>query len=322
MKKIFFILLCLCCSLAVIAQSKPKSKVASKNVSAAKKTTSKGKGKTIAKNKKYNSKEIWKKTPTGLKYIHHIANKTQKAQLNEVVVLHYIMTVQTNGKDSIIRNTFKEPLPFALKVSPPSFKGSLEEGFTMVAKNDSISFSVKADSLFKQGFPPFVDKGSQVRFDMRILDITTEQAFAEARQREMESKINEQKTKDDEIIRQFLKDNNIANAQKTESGLYYVIGQTGEGEALSTGKKVSVHYLGKLLNGNKFDSSYDRGQPLDFNYNQGQMIKGFDEGVGFLKKGGKAVLYIPSHLAYGERGAGTIPPFSVLIFEIELVNIE
>ncbi|MFY7786862.1 MAG: FKBP-type peptidyl-prolyl cis-trans isomerase, partial [Thermoflexibacteraceae bacterium] len=62
--------------------------------------------------------------------------------------------------------------------------------------------------------------------------------------------------------------------------------------------------------------------PLDFNYNSGQMIKGFDEGVGFLKKGGKATLFIPSALGYGDRATGSIPPNSVLMFDIELVNVE
>jgi FKBP-type peptidyl-prolyl cis-trans isomerase FkpA len=318
MKKILLLMLCFLFTSIAVAQTKPKTGTKKAKTSIAKKGTAK----KTSKGKKYASKELWKKTPSGLKYIHHIANKTPKAKLEDVLVLQYIMTVQSSGKDTIIKNTYKEAMPFAVKVMQPSFKGSLEEGFMLLAKNDSVSFLVKADSLFKQGFPPFVDKGSNVRFDMRILDLTTEKAFSEARQKEMESKIGEQKSKDDNIIRNYLQTNNITGYQKTESGLYYVVTSAGEGEALVAGKKVGVHYLGKLLDGNKFDSSYDRGQPLEFSYNAGQMIKGFDEGVGFLKKGGKAVLYIPSHLAYGERGAGTIPPFSVLIFEIELVTVE
>ena len=311
MKKLVYCILFLLISSVTFAQNSPK-----KGKTSSKKYASKG------KSKKYASKSPFKKTPTGLQYIHHISNKTPKAKLDEIITLNFVMTVKAGGADSVLRNTFKEPIPFAVKVMPPTFKGSLEEGFLMLAKNDSISFLVKADSLFKDRMPPFVDKKSDVRFDMRVLDIMSEQAFTEIRQREMEKQIAGQKGKDEQLIKDFLQKNGVANAQHTESGLYYVILQTGEGEPLVTGKKVGVHYLGKLLDGTKFDSSYDRGQPLDFNYNTNSMIKGFDEGVGFLRKGGKAILYIPSHLGYGERGAGTIPPFSVLIFEIELVTIE
>lgn len=318
MKKLFYCFIFLLISSIAVAQTTPKKNTTKTN------TTKKvgGKKTSSKKGKKYAQKDPFKTTPTGLKYIHHIANKTPKAKLNEIITLNFVMTVKAGGADSVIRNTFKEPIPAAVKAMTPPFKGSLEEGFLMVAKNDSISFSIKADSLFKQGMPPFVDKKSYVRFDMRILDIMSEQAFTEIRQREMDSKTSEQKGKDDTLIKDFLQKNGVSNAQRTETGLYYVITQAGEGEVLTAGKKVGVHYLGKLLDGTKFDSSYDRGQPLEFAYNTGSMIKGFDEGVGFLKKGGKAILYIPSHLGYGERGAGTIAPFSVLIFEIELVTVE
>jgi FKBP-type peptidyl-prolyl cis-trans isomerase len=315
-KTAYFFLLLLLSSAIAMAQTTPKKGTKGKSTASVKKTSSKG------KKGKYSKKDPFKTTPTGLKYIHHIANKTPKAQMNDVLLCHFVMTVKSGGADSVIRNTFKEPMPFAIKVMPPQFKGGIEEGFLMLAKNDSISFLVKADSLFKGGMPPFVDAKSNVRFDMRVKDITSEQAFMEARQKEVEMKTAEQRGKDEQLIKEYLQKNGINNAQRTNSGLYYTVLQAGEGDTLATGKKVYVHYLGKLLDGTKFDSSYDRGQPLDFNYNTGSMIKGFDEGVGFLKKGGKAILFIPSHLGYGDRGAGTIPPFSVLIFEIELVNVE
>ncbi len=131
----------------------------------------------------------------------------------------------------------------------------------------------------------------------------------------------EQMDKDIEIIDQYLKDNNIA-AQSTESGLRYVIEVEGSGNNPESGQNVSVHYTGMLLNGTKFDSSHDRGNPLPFAIGQGQVIQGWDEGIALLKKGGKGTLYIPSPLAYGPRGAGAdIPPNAVLKFEVELVDV-
>ena len=83
-----------------------------------------------------------------------------------------------------------------------------------------------------------------------------------------------------------------------------------------------VHYSGKLLNGNLFDSSYKRNMPFEFNLGLGEVIKGWDEALSILKKGEKGTFIIPSELAYGERGAGPqIGPFTTLIFEVELISI-
>lgn len=80
-----------------------------------------------------------------------------------------------------------------------------------------------------------------------------------------------------------------------------------------------VHYHGLLTNGQKFDSSYDRGQPFDFVLGQGQVIKGWDEGIALLPVGSQAVLIVPPHLGYGDSDMGTIPPNSTLIFYVEVL---
>ncbi|HRW68136.1 FKBP-type peptidyl-prolyl cis-trans isomerase, partial [Lentimicrobium sp.] len=89
------------------------------------------------------------------------------------------------------------------------------------------------------------------------------------------------------------------------------------------GKTVKVHYTGTLLDGTKFDSSVDRGQPFEFVLGQGQVIQGWDEGIAMMKKGGKARLIIPSAIAYGENGRmPTIPPSATLIFDVELIDFK
>lgn len=110
--------------------------------------------------------------------------------------------------------------------------------------------------------------------------------------------------------------------EKTPSGLYYQVTQKGTGPKPAKGQKVSVHYRGKLVNGQVFDSSFERGQPITFPVGAGQVIPGWDEGILLLNQGDKAVLVIPPQLAYGSRGAGgVIPPNATLIFEVELVNL-
>jgi FKBP-type peptidyl-prolyl cis-trans isomerase len=109
----------------------------------------------------------------------------------------------------------------------------------------------------------------------------------------------------------------------TASGLQYVILQQGSGQVAEAGHMVTVHYTGWLTNGTKFDSSVDRGQPFQFGLGQGQVIKGWDEGVAGMKVGEKRKLIIPSNLGYGERGAGNvIPPNSTLVFDVELLGVQ
>lgn len=109
----------------------------------------------------------------------------------------------------------------------------------------------------------------------------------------------------------------------TESGLRIIDLEIGAGESPKKGDKVSVHYTGTLENGEKFDSSLDRGTPFEFYLGLGKVIKGWDEGVATMKVGGKRKLIIPPDLGYGARGAGgVIPPNATLVFEIELLDFK
>ncbi len=96
----------------------------------------------------------------------------------------------------------------------------------------------------------------------------------------------------------------------------------GEGKEVKKGDTVVMHYKGTLTDGKQFDSSYDRGEPFETVIGVGQVIKGWDEGVPGMKIGGKRRLTIPPEMGYGARGAGSIPPNSTLIFEVELINIK
>lgn len=101
--------------------------------------------------------------------------------------------------------------------------------------------------------------------------------------------------------------------------LKYIDAKIGTGELAKPGWKYSVHYTGWLYDGTKFDSSVDRGTPIDFIQGAHRVIPGWDQGFTGMRVGGKRRLFIPYQLAYGERGSGPIPPKSDLIFDIELV---
>ena len=109
---------------------------------------------------------------------------------------------------------------------------------------------------------------------------------------------------------------------KTASGLQYWDIKAGAGVVAKEGSHVTVHYTGWLTTGKKFDSSVDAHQPFDFTIAQGDVIKGWDEGVAGMKVGGKRQLRIPPELGYGASGSGPIPPNATLIFDIQLLAVK
>ena len=119
----------------------------------------------------------------------------------------------------------------------------------------------------------------------------------------------------------YLRENNIT-VEPTASGLYYIETEKGTGPQAMPGNTVYVHYTGKLLDGTVFDSSVDRGEPFSFRLGVGQMIKGWDEAIAMMNVGGTATLVIPSEIGYGSRDSGSIPSYSTLVFDVELISVE
>ena len=260
-----------------------------------------------------------KSKTSGLSYVMHKSNKGPKLKLDDVVTLNlkYI-----TSKDSIVFDSWKMGKPIQLKIAKSSFKGDLMDGLTLLTVGDSASFLINADSLFTKTFgaprPAFIDSSSFLSFTVKVISTTTDAALkAEELKAEKENAM-----KENEMIAKYIAEKQITPS-KSSSGLMYIISEPGTGEQAQAGKTVKVHYTGRLLDGTKFDSSLDRNDPIEFKLGQGMVIKGWDEGIALLKVGGKALLIIPSNLAYGSRGAGgVIPPFSPLTFEVELVSVQ
>ena len=138
----------------------------------------------------------------------------------------------------------------------------------------------------------------------------------------MQASIKEKAQKNLAEGEKFLAENKTKEGVKTtDSGLQYKVLEDGEGPSPKAGDTVTVHYRGTLVDGTEFDSSYQRGEPATFPLTG--VIPGWTEALQLMKKGSKWVLFIPSELAYGERGAGNrIPPNSTLIFEVEMISYQ
>ena len=158
-----------------------------------------------------------------------------------------------------------------------------------------------------------VIEGKETAFSSREAQMMLQEYFTRKQKEEAQAHIAEGKAYLD------------ANAKRqgvvvTKSGLQYEVLQEGKGKSPKATDTVRCHYEGRLLDGTVFDSSYKRGEPADFGLNQ--VIPGWTEGVQLMKEGAKFRFTIPYLLAYGEQGAGaSIPPFSTLIFDVELIKV-
>jgi FKBP-type peptidyl-prolyl cis-trans isomerase len=269
--------------------------------------------------------KAFKTTPNGLEYkfIQKGAG-TQQLGAGDFAQLNLIFKIG----DSLVINTLamNENKPVMQQCQKPTMKGDLMEGLMMMKAGDSAIFRMSMDTLaarMHQPKPEYAKAGDYATWEVRMVNVMTkEQMEAETAKAE-----KGQSEKEDQELQAYFKKNNIQNVKKTASGMYYVIHKPGTGESPVKGQKVTVNYTGKDLNGKKFDSNVDSAfhhvQPFSFDLDQHQVIKGWDEGLALMKKGMEATFYIPSKLAYGQRGAGgQIPPNSILIFDIELVSFQ
>lgn len=276
---------------------------------------------TSCQNKKRNYYDGFEKSETGLFYKFHIQNEGDTPVINDLIEL----TISCSVNDSIILPSHRN----IIKVEH-MFSGDLSEGLLMMHVGDSASFIVRIDSTFYTLFneptiPAGFSNNDVMRFDVSVNDFYSE---AEMQRRQYEYMLEyidnikiayAKETAQSELELKEYFNNNKITATPTESGLYYVKTKDGNGEYPLPGMKVNVHYTGKLLDGTVFDTSLG-GNPFQFILGARRVILGWDEGIQLMSKGEKGVLYIPYYLGYGDRGAGTIPPFATLIFEVELVD--
>ncbi len=237
------------------------------------------------------------------------------------------VNITTAVGDSVIFESKKvnNNQPVQFQINPPTFKGDLVEALMLMTPGDDITVRLSVDSLIKAGTPaqPWMKKGEnqKIVYNIQLVSVKSQDQM----KKEQEEKAAAQVKIDDQLLQDYFKANNI-KPNKTASGLYYKIDKQGTGETVKAGQKVTVNYTGKLLDGTVFDSNVDpkfsHVQPFSFTVGQHQVISGWDEGLQLMKKGSKGVLYIPSTLAYGPREQGPIKANSVLIFDVEVTDIE
>ena len=211
------------------------------------------------------------------------------------------------------------------QLTEPDFEGSIDECFLMLSAGDSASFIIDATGFFTKTLqtklPRFIADGEKLKVELRLDEIRTAEQY--------------QKDKDDflkwiedfgeyekTVLGRFIKEEKI-DVEPMENGMYFISVMEGTGKPVEAGDLVTVHYDGRFLNGKFFDSTTKRNQPLEFVYgSEMQVIGGLEDAIGRMREGEKALVILPSELAWGEKGSSTgiIPPFTSVIYEVELVR--
>jgi FKBP-type peptidyl-prolyl cis-trans isomerase FkpA len=213
-----------------------------------------------------------------------------------------------------------------LQLTKPEYKGSIDECFTLLSKGDRAEFIINAGKFFhttlQNNLPSFLEEEGDMKVDIAMLDIQTEKDY-ENQKRAFLKWIEDFGDYEKELLSQYMKEQQIS-IKPTVSGLYFLTLKNGNGVRVRRGDTVLVDYEGRFLDGKFFDSTIKRKESFQFVYGtEWQVIKGIEEAIGMMHEGEKALVIIPSGLAFGETGSttGIIPPYTSLVFEVELKKI-
>jgi len=235
------------------------------------------------------------KTASGLEYTELVAGSGPAPKAGDIVSVNYTGTL-TNGV--VFDSSYKRNKPFQFPLGQGQVIPGWDEGIALMKTGGKARLTIPPNLGYgARGAGGVIPPNATLIFDVELVGVTAGAPAAP-------TKVNE------------------ADYVTTASGLKYHDFVVGNGAAPQKGQQVVVHYTGWLLNGAKFDSSLDRGEPFPFTIGTGQVISGWDEGVISMKVGGKRQLVIPPNLGYGAQGAGgVIPANATLVFEVELLEV-
>ncbi len=236
-------------------------------------------------------------TPTGVEVLVQQEGDGVRPQVGQKVTLMYVGMLS----DGSVFDQSMPGNPMRFVIGSGQGMPGWHSGIAELSKGAIAKLRIPADQAFgSEGVGDIIPPNEDLLFDVEILDIQD----------------------GPKPIAHELWDTQGLEKKTTNSGLEFYIIEEGTGEAAEAGKTVAVHYYGILEDGTKFDASYERGEPIEFQLGAGMVIPGWEEGISQLREGSKAQLVIPPYLAYGEQGAGSaVPPNATLIFDVEVVAV-
>jgi len=263
-------------------------------------------------------KDGFTKTESGLWYKFINSSNGAKPEAGDIMQMEIIYLT---ASDSVLFDSKSKSDAFTVVKVEPTFVGGVEEGFAMMSAGDSAHFKASADSIFEKTFhttlPSYMKPGSLITFRVKLQNITSKSVHDSIKQ----AQDLEKRKAEFQQIELFLKQNNM-DVMPTENGAYMVTSKQGTGDFPAKGDTVMVTYTGRMLNGTVFDQSVDKKKPFRFVLGTNMVIQGWEECMPFLNKGAVAKLLIPSDLGYGADDYGTLPGYSTLFFDVEIMDIK
>lgn len=278
----------------------------------------------------------WKKTTAGTYYVIKKKGMGRKPNPGDHLTVNYTgRLIDGTVFDSNTDSAFNHVQPFTFPVGTSNVIKGWDDVLMQFEQGTSGMLVIPSSLAYGNRAQGKIPENSILIFDVGVLKVQTpEEVDKERRELEAKKKVEQELALKNEetVIDQYVQSKNL-RVMKTESGLRYLVTEKGNGPNVQVGNKVSMKYTGYLLDGTVFDSNVDpkfgHPQPFEFDFGQGRVIKGWDEGIGYLNKGSKAKLIIPSRMAYGPKsipGNNTnpkgIPANSVLVFDVEVLEIK
>jgi FKBP-type peptidyl-prolyl cis-trans isomerase FkpA len=233
-----------------------------------------------------------------------------------------IMLEYRTSFDSVIFSGIRKVRLFA-----PLDNSSVDHCFLKLNAGDSASFIIPAKKFFnntlKRSLPEFIKEGDYLKINVKLIEIQSEKDFQIEKQLFL-SWSSELSEYENNLLQKFLKEQKPGIQAKPE-GFYMIPLKSGNGRKIKRGDHIWVNYEGKFLNGKFFDGTYRSREPVDFIYGtQFMLISGLEQALSYMSEGENAMVILPSGLAFGEKGDdfGIIPPYTSLIYTMELVKIE
>ncbi len=264
-------------------------------------------------------------TKDGLYYkLYSIGDKDKKPVPGDRVTAQLVFKTE---KDSILFDSRNLSMDGSVtfKYEMGTEPGDYRSGFAMLSEGDSASFITTAGLFYKLSgdtLPASLKPETPLLLEIKMLRVLSEKDYAKE-QEEHQKKLENGDFEEKKLLDHYIDSLNITT-QPVANGLYCISLVEGKGPHAEQGKTVTIQYKGSFLNGRCFDDNCKK-EPLSFRLGQsGQVIDGIAAGLSLMRQGGKAKLIIPSHLAFGEQGSsnGTVPPFTAVIYEVELLKVE
>lgn len=256
-------------------------------------------------------KKKWQKTASGIYYRVYTNDTTQLKPVYGDHIWMHLRKYSVKKKEIFNTRIFDKERGVEMDYKMPVKSADVTEIFSLLGKGDSAKVMIRSNLIDSNG-----SKRKYYTFILNLIDFKPKEIYSKEKKEQFEK----QRTVDSFAIMDYINYNDLHQCVRDEYGIWYLTKQHGTEKSIQPTDSVTIHYKGKLLNGNEFDNSYDRKQVFKFVVGKKQVIEGLDKGIQHFYVGDKCTLIIPSNLGYGDKEVGKIPANSVLIFEMEIIE--